>query len=167
MSYAPTPFYEELKRLLPPKFPHLGIIERYIVARWISREKIDERKLTFDYRLKPYLKPTIRTLIKTPEEEKMVASLLGFRIDVIYEDDEVVRIIEVKDELNPSALGQVLVYTYLYMKEKPTHKRVESWVIAGLDNETLHEVYDAYNVKYYIAFTEGEYISLLNFLRKT
>jgi hypothetical protein len=97
----------------------------------------------------------------------MVVSLLGFRIDVIYEDDEVVRIIEVKDELNPSALGQVLVYTYLYMKEKPTHKRVESMVIAGLDNPTLHEVYDNYNVKYYIAFTEGEYISLLNFLRKT
>ena len=166
MSYAPTPFYEELKRLLPPKFPHLGLIERYIVARWIDREKIDVSRLTFDYRLKPYVKPTIKAIIKTEEEEKMVRDLLAFRIDVVYDEVDKITLIEVKDELRPSALGQILTYQYLYVKEKPTYKPVQAMVLAGLDNPMLHEVYDNYNVKYYIAFTEGEYYSLIQFLRR-
>ena len=70
------------------------------------------------------------------------------KIDAVCVTDEKVYLVEIKPKLDMSAVGQSLVYRYLFNKFYPflSNKQVVSVVVANENDEVIKEVANKYEV---------------------
>ena len=131
---------EQLLKLIEegwlPKFPHFKPIERRLATLFIQKYRI-EGKYAFSVPL-----PTTRAKILMQKEEEWLrreAYLYCFKLDILIDCDYYYYIIEVKERIRPSALGQLAIYHDLFIREYKPNKPVYlgiTYLIRDTDVET-------------------------------
>jgi hypothetical protein len=132
---------------LPKRIPHLKPEEMRVWERFAA-SNIISGKVYADVHLKP---PDIpKPAFATPEEWAWYAYLKSPRIDAVIETSDCIYVVQVKDWLRQSAIGEVQFYYYHYINEfKPT-KPVKMMIVAGRDNPKVREVCEKLGILVYI-----------------
>lgn len=130
-----------------PKYPHMRIWEERIMDRFHDGHHLDA-KWTYDVPLK------VRTgdfpTLMSENEKNLWNRLTSKRIDAVAETTNEIYVIEIKDRLRPSAVGQALTYKTLYEEQfKPT-KPVIPAIIARYGDPDMQHVCDVYNIKTWV-----------------
>uniref|UniRef100_A0A6H1ZZ12 Uncharacterized protein n=1 Tax=viral metagenome TaxID=1070528 RepID=A0A6H1ZZ12_9ZZZZ len=112
------------------------------------RDESLKGKWDFDFRLGYKLSEAEKLLPLT--EQKMIESLRERRIDAICETEDTIWILEVKDKLRPSGLGQLTTYEHLYKTKFRPIKKIRLGYIAAIDDPTMHDVLHAKGVTFWI-----------------
>jgi len=110
--------------------------------------RIIEGEYIFDVRLYPPERP-LRPF-ETPEDYRIWQILHAKRIDAVCETPDTIYIIEVKDILRPSAVGQVLTYMVLFEEQFKPRKKLKPVIVAGEDDPQMHSVCRRYNIDWYV-----------------
>jgi len=126
---------------------HMRIWERTIMMRFIEK-KILVGKYDFDIHVR-VAEPIYPTPL--PDNFKyMWEKLTNKRIDAICETEDTIWIIEVKDRLRPSGIGQLLTYKILYTTKYMPAKKVELAYVSAVDDTDIRHICDAYNIHVFI-----------------
>ena len=110
-----------------PIFKHLSEEETLVAREFINRV-IPDAKLKFDVPLKSKL-PLGISEMKEPYKS-LWEYLTAKKIDIVAEYPDKVMIIEVKQRLHASAVGQLLLYKKMYLEQYKPAKPIELWHIA-------------------------------------
>jgi len=132
---------------LPLRFPHFRPEEIKILKKFIDARVI-VGKWSTDVRLGYELTEEEKKL--APHEQKMIISLRERRIDAVCETPTEIWILEVKDKLRASGIGQLLTYEYFYKERFKPVKPVRLGYIAAIDDPTLHPLLDEKKIAYWI-----------------
>ncbi len=130
-----------------PKYPHMREWESTIMDRFLQRPMSDVK---LDYDVHVRINDKTPDVIHTDAERQLWRQMTAFRIDAVMETDSTIYVIEVKDRLRPSAIGQALTYAYLYVKIHTPQKQVIPAIICGLDDPDTHAVCDHYKIQVWI-----------------
>ena len=82
--------------------------------------------------------------------DKMIIENLAKRIDIVVEFPTEIWIVEVKDKLRPSGLGELYFYQYWYKKIYKPEKPVKLVYVAERDDVMVHEYCDRHNITVYL-----------------
>jgi len=128
---------EILELPLPRRIPHLKPEEMKVWERFAA-SGILRGKVIADLHLKPpeIPKPEFATI----EEHAWYAYLKSPRIDAVIETSDTIYVVQVKDWLRASAIGEVQFYYHHYINEYKPKKPVKMAIIAGRDNPKVREV---------------------------
>ena len=132
---------------VPYKLPHYKPEEYQIMAEFLRR-RILEGKWSFSVKLKPPERP-LRPF-ETPFEYKIWQTLHSKRIDAICETPSYIWIIEVKDLVRSSAIGQLLVYRELYQEQYHPVKPIRLAIVAGEDDPQVRKVAMKLGIKVWV-----------------
>lgn len=97
-------------------FPGMRAEEVPIARAWLARHYQEWDEVRFNVRLGEGVPPPPGA---TPEIERMVAAGSRKRADLIVFRPSQVGIVEIEVRINPSVLGQLIVYRDLYRREDP------------------------------------------------
>jgi len=122
-------------------------IEKEIIHKFLILEIIKgkaQQNVSVGHQIDPKLK---YTNFEKYAEQVAIATL-NKRIDLVIENEKEVWIFEVKERLNPSALGQVLVYAELYKNGRDIGKKeIRKGILCKYIDELTKKVCDLYGVK--------------------
>jgi hypothetical protein len=118
---------------LPTRFPGLREIESRILARF-ARDMAPAGKWTINLRF-PYPEDQISPGL-SENERKAVAWNKSKRIEGLLETSAEIWLVEVKERVVPSALGELLMYEGLYRKHFSTVKPLVK-VLVALEDDVL------------------------------
>ena len=113
---------------IPRRFPHAKPIETEILKKWLEQAPLGT-EYEFDVRLYPEIRPLRPT--DDPEMYYAWMMLRAKRIDVVAHTRDAIWLLEVKDRLRPSAIGQLLVYRNLYERQFRPLLPIRLGVICG------------------------------------
>jgi hypothetical protein len=119
------------------RFPHFKPIERQMAQRFVELEVI-KGKYEWDVHLETTQSRRMRESGDSLQASE--ARLYDRRIDCVVEAPEAVWIVEFKERLRPSAVGELIVYRNLYRQQKNPLKPIKLMVVALVDDEGLHDV---------------------------
>lgn len=125
-----------------PKYPHMRQWEEKIMEEY-HRKNLFPAKWSYDVHLRVRDSPL--PLGGTEAEQQIWNQMTAKRIDAVAETVGRIFVIEVKDRLRPSAVGQALTYKILYEEQhKPTKPVTATILTRYTDPDMLHvcEVYD-------------------------
>ena len=129
--------------LLPGFLPDtMKKYETEIINRWLAKTNLEGAYVEKEVSV------SCKVTDSDPIEEKL-ERIKSKRIDLIIKRDHCIEIYEVKPKLNASALGQLLVYSYLYKKnymQKDARPVLLGVICEALDEEIL-EVFDSFRIK--------------------
>jgi len=133
--------------MVKPKYPHMRIWEEQIMDLFHDKHILDA-EWSYDVPLK------IRTgefpTLMSENEKALWNRLTSKRIDAVGETPGAIYVIEIKDRLRPSAVGQALTYKTLYLEQfKPT-KPVIAAIIAKFGDPDMQHVCDVYHIKTWV-----------------
>ncbi|MBW2672732.1 MAG: hypothetical protein JRD89_04840 [Deltaproteobacteria bacterium] len=133
-------------RYMPP-FPHMKPVEVEIMQRFIELAPLGT-EYEYDVRLFPEIKP----LAPGADEEAYKAWLLlkAKRIDAVAHTPDAIWILEVKDRLRPSAVGQLLVYRDLYDRQFHPLKPLRLGVVCGDDDPLVRPTCAEHGIKVWV-----------------
>jgi len=128
---------------LDVKFPHYKPEEIEVMRRFLALNRLEgiytfwvvlDTPQSVELRRKHASEPTIWMWQK--------------QIDAICETEKEIWIIEVKERVRPSAVGQLLVYQDLYVKQYNPVKNVKKLLIARLDDPSIHDTLKRYKIRW-------------------
>ena len=132
---------------MKPKYAHMrqweeAIMEKYhetvgMVGEW-----------SYDVPLK--VRETPVPSYMTDNESLLWQRITAKRIDAVCEKRDVIYIIEIKDRLRPSAIGQVLTYLVLFEEQFAPQKRLQGVVLTGYTDPDMMHVADVYNIEVWV-----------------
>ena len=130
-----------------PKYPHMRIWEETIMDRFLALPRAPAK---FDYDVHVRINDKTPMEVQTDAERQLWRTMTAFRIDAVMETETQIYVIEVKDRLRPSAIGQALTYSFLYTKLFKPQKPVIPSIICGLDDPDTHAVCDKYQIRVWV-----------------
>ncbi|RLI83107.1 MAG: hypothetical protein DRP01_09350 [Archaeoglobales archaeon] len=148
----------------PRKFPHLKLVERYIATKWVMDERIPDSQLKWDVKLYVPLPEHVKRLL-TPEELRMTQELTAKRIDCVWEKENEIVIVEVKDKVRHSALGQLLAYRDMYIEQYKPRKPVRMLLVCGADDPPVRKVLEKYGIEVKVVYSPESFARLLKHLK--
>jgi len=119
------------------KFPHMLPVEAELWDKFLSIRQPPFEKLEYDVHVgdAPERPPDLPEYLWG-----MFKSVNQKRIDVVGHDPDVIYVIEVKPRAGLSALGQVLAYKFLYLRDfKPT-KPVQMRIVCERKEPNIDEI---------------------------
>lgn len=132
---------------LRPKFPHFKEHETRILREFLAKKELEGR-YEFDVRLFPEIKPLEEGA--DPGAYYAWLMLRAKRIDALCETADTIWILEVKDVLRPSAVGQVLLYADVYDRQFHPLKPLRLGIVAGEDDPVVRPTCDRLGIKVWI-----------------
>ena len=126
------------------KYPHMRIWETQIMDAWHAKN-LFPAKWTYDVPLK--IRKAEYPTLMSDNEKALWNRLTSKRIDAVAETVGNIYVIEIKDRLRPSAVGQALTYKTLYEEQFAPHKPVITTIVTELGDLDMQHVCDAYNIK--------------------
>lgn len=130
-----------------PKYPHMREWEMTIMDRFLQKNTIEA---TFNYDVHVRINDKVPLYNATDAEKILWRQMTAFRIDAVMETPAHIYVIEVKDRLRPSAIGQALTYALLYEKKNKPTKPVTPAIVCGMDDPDTHDVCDKYGIKVWV-----------------
>jgi hypothetical protein len=127
----------------PRSFPHFKPAEQASLERYIANGA-PSGDWTCDYRL-PVLEQHVPAHLQGSDRDAWIA-LHQKRIDALVETPTAVYIIEVKTRVTSTAVGQLIVYKYLYKQQTGDARPVELVLLAGEDDAILHAAIEAQGI---------------------
>lgn len=127
-------------------FKHQSEEERIVAEEFIKRYLVGA-KITFDL---PLASKKPARWEEMPENYKrMWEYLLAKKIDFIAELPEKIMIVEVKQKLSASGVGQLLLYKKMYEEQYKPVKPLELWQIAMYPDPDVIELCDKLGIKWW------------------
>lgn len=108
------------------KYPHMGKDDAKVWERFIDRFPKQFDSVAYDVRVGAGTPPPPD---RPANYRKMQLDLSRKRIDVVALSPRSTTIIEVKEYAALSAIGQVLVYGYLYKRDSRTRQRIKLMIV--------------------------------------
>ena len=130
-----------------PKYPHMRIWEQEIMEKF---HKANILKAEWSYDVPLRVRETPLPEYITDAEATLWSRLTSKRIDAIAETTGEIYVIEIKDRLRPSAVGQALTYKTLYEEQFAPHKPVKAAIITEYDDIDMQQVCSVYNITVWI-----------------
>ncbi len=130
--------------MVKAKYPHMRIWETEIMDAWHKKNQF-QAEWTYDVPLK-VRKGAFPTLM-SENEKALWNRLTSKRIDAVAETSSNIYVIEIKDRLRPSAVGQALTYKTLYLEQYKPTKPVTAVVLTKLSDPDMKHVCDVYNIE--------------------
>ena len=127
----------------PVRFPHFQPVEEAILKRYIANGA-PVGDWTCDYRL-PILEKDVPAALQGSDRDMWIA-LHQKRIDALVEQTNQVFIIEVKDRVTSTAVGQLLVYAHIYKSQTLDSRPIELVLVAGEDDPIAHAAIEAQGI---------------------
>jgi len=125
------------------KYPHMLPSEAILWDRWLEKN----RPLWRDYQYDVHVGKGIELPPAVPENiGRMARMLTEKRIDVVAKQDDVTWIFEVKDRAGFSALGQLLGYRELYLRDIEPGAEVELAVVTSMIDKDMEYVFGRYGI---------------------
>jgi len=129
---------------MPVKYPHMLPQETRIWDRYLDQFGVPEGRISYDVHLGDGLSPDP----DWPEWMiRMVKVLSTHRADVIVERQDEVIIVEVKSVAGMGALGQMLGYEALWVKERGTSRGVRLMCVCETAEADVEVAYDFYGIE--------------------
>jgi len=126
-----------------PKYPHMLPFEAELWDRFLAQVSPPFVKLEYDVHVGDYPEPPP----DLPEWLKNAyISVYRKRIDVVAHRDDVIFVIEVKHRAGMSALGQVLAYKYLYIRDFKPQKPVAMRIVCEREEPNIKEIAQSLDV---------------------
>ncbi|MCK5504537.1 MAG: hypothetical protein KAJ10_05215 [Thermodesulfovibrionia bacterium] len=133
--------------MVKPKYPHARIWEERIIDKFKEKYGV-AGEWTHDIRLK-IKDPPDHTFMSTKEGD-LWRIQTAKRVDIVIVKPRVIYVIEVKDRLRPSAIGQALTYKNLYeWQHKPGQEVIPAIVTEYTDPDML-DVARFYGIKIWV-----------------
>lgn len=130
-----------------PKYRHMRQWESAIVDKFHAKIKL---KGEFEYDVALRVREIPLPGYKTENEQMLWNRLTAKRIDVVATTKAAIYVIEVKDRLRPSAVGQALTYKILYEEQfKPSQPVIPS-IVTEFGDPDMQHVCDVYNIKVWV-----------------
>lgn len=127
-----------------PKYPHMQIWEELIMDAW-HRKNLFPAKWTYDVRVK--VRNGAYPVLMSDNERLLWRRGTAKRIDALAETTGNIYVIEVKDRLRPSAVGQALTYKTLYEEMFKPQKPVIPVILTKYSDPDMKHVCDVYNIE--------------------
>jgi len=129
-----------------PIFKHLSE-EEVVIAKEFIRRVIPDAKVKFDVPLKSKIPTALET---APPNYKMLWEYLtAKKIDFVAELPEKIMIVEVKQRLHASAVGQLLLYKKMYIEQYKPLKPIELWHIANYPDLDVIELLNDMGIRWW------------------
>jgi hypothetical protein len=130
-----------------PKYPHMRIWEESIMDKFHDKKLLNA---TYDYDVHLRVRDTNKKADLTPNEQILWNQQTAKRIDAVATTPATIYVIEVKDRLRPSAVGQAITYKILYEEQfKPT-KLVIPAIITEFDDPDMRHVCDVLGIRVWV-----------------
>ena len=126
-----------------PSYPHMMAEDREVWTRFLESKFIELKKVWYDLRVGSPIQ------LKEGADEtdlKIASGLTRKRIDVVAEVGGGYWVIEVKPRATMYALGQVLTYTRLFVKEYKVSGEVVPVIICDEVDDDLLDEFDEFGV---------------------
>jgi hypothetical protein len=130
-----------------PKYPHMRPWEERIMDKF-HRQGI--LLATWDYDVPLKVRKTARPPNITEREAALWDHITAKRVDAVAETDAHIYVIEIKDRLRPSAVGQALTYKYLYEEQFSPLKPVVATIVTEFGDPDMQAVCKHYNIRVWI-----------------
>lgn len=130
-------------RIYPHMFPHdIAIWERFL-----AKYAHEYDGFAYDTKVGSGTRPAAGT----PENfRRMQSELSKYRIDAIGMKPGLIEIMEVKPRAAASALGQVVTYINLFVKEHAPNSRVVGAIVTDTEMPDMRDLTSDYGFNYYI-----------------
>jgi len=132
---------------MKPKYPHMRLWESAIMDKYHDKVGM-VGEWSYDVPLK--VRETPLPPYMTDNENLLWQRITAKRIDAVCERKNVIYIIEIKDRLRPSALGQVLTYLTLYAEQFAPQKPLQGVILTEYTDLDMLHVCDVHNVKVWV-----------------
>ena len=132
---------------ISPPFPHFKPHEVEIMRAFLDRD-ILRGEYRFDVRLFP------EVIEPAPEAEVEMYfawhMLKAKRVDAVCETPDAIWLLEVKDVLRPSAIGELLTYRTLYDRQFRPLKPLRMGVVCGEDDELVRPTCEEQGIRVWV-----------------
>ena len=118
------------------KFPHHGLAEYLVLKRYLQQIN-DNGWISFDVHLPTAYSSAQR--LKENTYEKNMAILLELRVDAIIQYRNQFQIVEVKQRLSPSGVGQALIYRQSFQEHFGPKGSINCLVVAERDHVDIRK----------------------------
>lgn len=129
---------------MPQEFRHLLPLERPIWARYLASTTEEFLSLVYDLHLGEGapIDPAL-----SPGTQAIIAAVSRKRVDVVGETASSIIIFEVKPRAGMGAMGQLLTYRELYLREIRTTKPIRMMVVCERVEPDVPRVYAQYGIE--------------------
>ena len=128
---------------MKPKYPHMRQWESQIMEKY-HKLYPNKGEWSYDVHLKVRQNPAPE--LESESLVELYNQATAKRIDAVCETQGVIFVIEIKDRLRPSALGQALTYKALYEEQFAPSKPVEAVILTEYTDLDMRHVCDLYGV---------------------
>ena len=132
---------------IKPPFPHFKPHEVQIMWEFLTRRLLPG-DYEFDVRLFPEIRP-----VRPEEDPEMYFSwmmLRAKRIDAVCKTFDAIWLLEVKDVLRPSAIGELLTYRTLYDRQFHPLLPIRLGVVCGEDDELVRPACEEQGIRVWV-----------------
>ena len=129
------------------KYPHARIWEEAIIDKFKTKYGI-KGEWIHDLRLK--IKDPEDYIFQTEKERQMWRNQTAKRVDITIIKTRSIYVIEVKDRLRPSAIGQALTYKTLYEWQYKPKKRVIPGIVTEFTDPDMLDVAKHYGITVWV-----------------
>jgi len=129
------------------KYPHARIWEEKIIDKFKEQYGI-KGEWIHDLRLK--IKDPENYIFQTAKERQMWRNQTAKRVDITIIKTRSIYVIEVKDRLRPSAIGQALTYKTLYEWQYKPKKQVIPGIVTEFTDPDMLEVAKHYGIRVWV-----------------
>lgn len=138
-------------KMFPPvkmmRYPHMFPKDIEIWERFLEKYAADYSGFIYDWKVGSGTEPL-------PELNEPYASmqktLSKYRVDVIGVKDGFYELIETKPQAGPSAVGQIISYRNLFLKDYGGHREVVPVIVTDYERPDIRQVASDMGVKYII-----------------
>ena len=132
---------------MKPKYPHMRQWEAEIMDKYHNDVGM-VGDWSYDVPLKVRQTPVPSYM--TDNESLLWQRITAKRIDAVCERKNIIYIIEIKDRLRPSAIGQVLTYLVLYDEQFAPKKPLQGVVLTEYTDPDMLHVASHYNIEVWV-----------------
>lgn len=129
---------------MPQEFTHLLPLERPIWARYLAATSEEFLSLTYDLHLGEGAPIDPALSVGT---QAIIAAVSRKRVDVVGETADSIIIFEVKPRAGMGAMGQLLTYRELYLREVRPMKPIRMMVVCERVEPDVPRVYAQYGIE--------------------
>jgi len=107
-----------------------------------------EANWSYDVHLR--VRDTTKKTELTPKDQQLWNQMTAKRIDAVAETPTNIYVIEIKDRLRPSAVGQALTYKILYEEQYRPTKPVTATIITEFGDPDMQHVCDVLKIRVWV-----------------
>lgn len=129
------------------RYPHMFPLDIAIWERFIVAHAANYRGFDYDVKVGSGTKPVGSV---GANYANMQRELSRYRIDVVAHRDNLIEVLEVKPNASASALGQVITYVNLFVKDYPKDIRVVGGIVTDREMPDIRALTVEMGMTYYI-----------------